>query len=402
MSNSTKACRPSGRHPGRHALRSSFFAWALTAAAAAASGTASAADYASTVLLSGLNSPRGLAFGPDGALWVAEAGLAATSGPSTTVRGERLIYNETGSVTRFFGGVQSRVFSGLPSLYNSSAQQAESGPHDIVFSASGAVSVLIGAGVDPTLRNTALAPGGQQLGRLVSLGGAVDVSGFEATANPGGGPLDSNPWNVARVPGATLVTDAGSNALLRIADGGGVSLVTTFASRDLGGQRPTESVPTGLAVGPDGAYYVGELTGFPFVTGSARVHRVLADGAQSVFASGFSMIIDIAFGSDSSLYVLEYDSNGALAPGNSGALWRVATDGTRSLVWQDGLVAPTGLAIGADGDLYVSNLGTSLGQGQVLRISPVPEGGTLVLMLSGLGTVLVVARRRRGVTVKQA
>jgi hypothetical protein len=58
------------------------------------------------------------------------------------------------------------------------------------------------------------------------------------------------------------------------------------------------------------------------------------------------MLTDIAFGADGSLYALEYDSNGLLAPGSGGALWKVAADGSRSLVFSDGLVSPTGLAIG--------------------------------------------------------
>jgi len=33
---------------------------------------------------------------------------------------------------------------------------------------------------------------------------------------------------------------------------------------------PRRLVPTSVAVGPDGAYYVGELTGFPVVPGAAN------------------------------------------------------------------------------------------------------------------------------------
>ena len=84
------------------------------------------------------------------------------------------------------------------------------------------------------------------------------------------------------------------------------------------------------------------------------------------------MLSDIAFGADGSLYALEYDSNGRLAPGSGGALWKVASDGSRSLVFNDGLVSPTGLAIGADG-FYVSNFGSSSGQGQVLLIAAIPS-----------------------------
>ena len=189
------------------------------------------------------------------------------------------------------------------------------------------------------------------------------------------------------------MTDAGGNSLLRVASDGTISTVASFASRALGGPAPTEPVPTGIAVGPDGAYYVSELTGFPFVPGAARIYRIAPGGTPTIFATGFTMLSDIAFGADGSLYALEYDSNGLLAPGSGGALWKVASDGSRSLVFNDGLVSPTGLAIGADG-FCVSNFGSSSGQGQVLLIAAISEPETYALMLLGLGAIGLVKRPR--------
>src|SRR3954454_7331688 len=76
---------------------------------------APAADV--SVVMSGLDNPRGLDFGPQGALYVAEAGRGGGPGaPSIAPRGTPLYYGETGAVSRLWNGQQERVASGLPSL----------------------------------------------------------------------------------------------------------------------------------------------------------------------------------------------------------------------------------------------------------------------------------------------
>jgi hypothetical protein len=275
-----------------------------------------ATDYASRVLIQDLHNPRQLAFAPDGSLYVTEAGIAAGSGPATIVRGEPFIYTDTGSVTRYAGGTATRFLTGLPSIYGSTSGDV-SGPNGIVAGPGGLLTIAIGAGINPLVRATDLAPVGMNLGRLQTPTGSVDVSAYEAANNPAGGPVDSNPWHVAAlIQGGYLVTDAGSNSLLKVGTDGAVSLIASFASRALGGPFPTEPVPTGIAVGPDGAYYVGELTGFPFVAGAARIYRIAPGEAPTIFATGFTMISDLAFAADGSLYALEYDSNGLLAAGS--------------------------------------------------------------------------------------
>jgi hypothetical protein len=87
-----------------------------------------------------------------------------------------------------------------------------------------------------------------------------------------------------------------------------------------------------------------------------------------VYASGFKTITDFAFAPDGGLYVLQF----ATAPvffGGPGALIRVAPGGARSTI-TTALLQPTGIVVGADGSVYVSNRGTSSGDGEVLRITP--------------------------------
>ena len=90
-----------------------------------------------------------------------------------------------------------------------------------------------------------------------------------------------------------------------------------------------QAVPTSVVRGPDGAYYVGTLTGFPFQPGAARVFRVVPGKAPKIYATGFTNIIDLAFGPDRKLYVLEIAHNGLLSGDPTGALIRVGHNGSR-------------------------------------------------------------------------
>jgi sugar lactone lactonase YvrE len=128
-----------------------------------------------------------------------------------------------------------------------------------------------------------------------------------------------------------------------------------------------ESVPDAVAFGPDGALYVGELTGFPFPVGAARVYRLVPGKAPTVFADGFTNIIDIAFDEDDTLYVLEIFHNGLLSGDPTGALIRVDANGGQEIVMSEGLITPGGLALRGD-NAYVTNCGTCVGGGEVLRI----------------------------------
>jgi hypothetical protein len=128
-------------------------------------------------------------------------------------------------------------------------------------------------------------------------------------------------------------------------------------------------VPTSIVEGPDGFYYVSQLTGFPFPVGAANVFRVNPrTGAFTIYARGFTNIMDLAFDRDGTLYVLEIDHDSLLGPGTDGAIFAVNRKGTRRVELPAGtLPLPGGIAVGRDG-LYVTTNATSAGGGQVVRI----------------------------------
>jgi sugar lactone lactonase YvrE len=369
-------------------------AFGLTVSAPVA--PAAAATFVGTVVASGLDNPRGLAFGPNGALYIAEGGTLSPSGPEAVIRGVSYRFGPTGSITRVANGVQSRIVTGLPSISQLNGMD-QTGPNDIVFGANGIGYVLVGLGADPALRSGAFAPGGIGLGSLWSFTDAgatsifADLSALEAS-NPAGGPIDSNPFRIVADGQGFVATDAGGNSLLSIGANGAVSLRATFDSRPT---AANDSVPTGVAIGPNGDTFVAELTGAPFPPGSARIFRVTPGGQASVAYSGFTNLIDIAFGADGTLYALELDTNGLAQPGGTGALIRIGADGNRETLFTQGLVAPTGLAIGSDNAFYVTNFSVVPGQGQVLRIAAVPEPATWAMMIMGFGAIGAGVRRQR-------
>jgi hypothetical protein len=164
----------------------------------------------------------------------------------------------------------------------------------------------------------------------------ADLLAYEEAHNPAGGVEESDPYGILRRGDSSIVTDAGANDLLKVTDRGRVSTLAVFPSRMVdfqGGEVPMDAVPTTVVRGPDGAYYVGQLTGFPFPLHGARVFRVVPGEKPTVWARGFTNIIDMAF-RNGKLYVLEIAHNSlATSATPFGALLRLNPDG-----FEDGAV----------------------------------------------------------------
>jgi hypothetical protein len=183
----------------------------------------------------------------------------------------------------------------------------------------------------------------------------ADLAAYEAKNNPDGGAIDSNPYSVADLGGGeAVVADAAGNALLKVSKQGKVKLIAVFPSElvstanaksiveeavsglvgepvtcdslppeapleaqevcDLPDMIPAESVPTSVAIGSNGDFYVGELKGFPAPIEESKVWRIRwnarnADCSRSPLCSvaydGFTSIVDLAT-DNGSLYVAEF------------------------------------------------------------------------------------------------
>ncbi len=334
------------------------------------------------VIASGLDNPRGIAIGPDRAIYVAEAGRGGNGKCITNGAGATVCFGRTGAITRITEGRAKRILDNLPSVAAGPGapvpgSQAD-GPHDIVFDRSGRGIATIGLGADPRLRG-ALGPGGGGLARLLRfrIGGgawfAENLGDFEEQNNPAGGTVDSNPFGIARLGSTVVVADAGANGVLQV-DDGSISSLAVFENRVVpgpgGAPIPMQPVPTSVAEGPDGALYVGQLTGFPFPAGGANVYRVTPGNVPEVYAAGFTNIIDIAFDREGALYVLQIARNGLLSGNPVGALIRVAPGGERTELFPGALISPGGMTIARDGTIYVSRFTMLPGVGDVVQIRP--------------------------------
>ena len=341
----------------------------------------------------GLSNPRGLAFGPGGKLYVAEAGRGGSGACIEGPEGDTSCYGATGAITRVNvrSGATRRIVTGLPSL---AAQTGETpgadatGPHDISFRGRKGY-FTVGLGADPALREQLGAAGPRFAGLYrIRRNGRVrrvaDLGAYEQASNPDDGQptaeVDSNPYSVdATGRKRILVTDAGGNTLLGVKRSGQVrtlavfpfemTLAPPFLELPEGTQIPYQPVPTGVVRAPGGAAYVGQLTGFPFPAGAANVFHVEAGGAPTVHASGFTNVVDVGRGRNGVVYVLQITTTGLAGPPSPGRLVRVAADGTQIELAAGDLENPTGLAVAPNGDLYVADRGGSPDNARIVRIA---------------------------------
>ncbi len=330
-----------------------------------------------TVVASGLNNPRGLAFGQGGALYVAEGGTggtASTVGQCTQVAPPIGPYTGgfTSSISRISRqGTRTVVASGLPSSQTAPPMIEVSGVADVTFGPGGTLFALIsGAGCSHGLKGTF-----NEIVRVHSDGSITTVANLSAflAAHP-----VANPDNDDFAPDGTWYSfvTAGSDfyavepnhqELDKITGDGHVSRIIDF-SRFFPGSTDWQG-PTAMT-SRRGSLYIGTLTEFPVKAGAAEVFKVNPRTGQfSVFASDLSTVLGLVFGRDGALYVLEMSAqNGGPAP-NTGEVVRIK--GSQRTLIASGLNFPTGMTLGPDGNLYVSNngFGAPAGAGQVVRIA---------------------------------
>jgi sugar lactone lactonase YvrE len=364
----------------------------LATGAAWAGGKTTATEVASSPAVAtvfvpgGLVNPRGLKFGPDGKLYVAEGGfpvnptVAAPAGQgglcSAGAHGPGDYFGSTtGSrISRIdsHGHVETFV-DGLPS---SQGGGLASGVADVAFVGNTLYAVLAGAGCShgvPSIPNGVIRVNRDRTWTLIA-----NLSVFQQNhpvAHPtdpisGDFEPDGTWYSIITVGDDLYAVEPNHGELDRITTSGNVTRVADISASQ------GHVVPTVAAYDGD-FFYVSNLGGFgPEDLNLQSVYRISHGGHVKVVATGLSKVLGIALDKRDHLYVLE-SSYSATNPGPdpaTGRLIRILPNGTQKVLIDGSsgiLSVPTGMTLGPDGALYISNIGFGappVGAGQIVRV----------------------------------
>ncbi len=191
-----------------------------------------------------------------------------------------------------------------------------------------------------------------------------------------------------------------------------------------------QSVPTGITVAPDGSLTLSEYSYYPYPEGKARIWSV--DGnltttgtgpsnsqtTGKVLQDGFTQLTGVVYDKEGNLFALQHvnqsewkaiEQGGKLIGDPSGSLIEIMKDGTRkTLLSGNGLQAASGLTLGPDGDIYISNNARFAGgKGSVIKFDPrakVPESSSVLglVAIGALGAGSMLKRKRKSLAKIQA
>jgi hypothetical protein len=325
-----------------------------------------------SVFSSGFNNPRGLKFGPDGMLYVAEAGTGgsgSTVGQCTQVVPPVGPYTGSatgGRISRVdSNGVRATVTDQLPSSNASELIGGDvEGVADVAFIGSTLYALVAGGGCS---HGVAGHPNGVY--RVSSDGSTslvADLGAFQQShpvARPSAEDFepDGTPYSMIAANGALYALEPNHGELDRVTTSGSVSRVVDISASQ------GHIVPTALA--RHGVFYVGNLNTFPIVPGSSKIMQITPSGQIHTVATGLSTVLGLVVDNRERIYALETTTTAGFPAPGAGAIVRIFQGRKDTIV--SGLDFPTGMTMGPDGALYVSANGfgpNAAGGGQVLRV----------------------------------
>jgi len=327
-----------------------------------------------SVFATGLDNPRGLKFGPDGNLYVAEGGQGGTD--STIGQCDQVVApvgpytsGKTAHISKInSNGVRTIVVDNLPSSQTSPASGSfVSGVGDVAFIGDTLYGLLAGAGCShgvPDVPNGVIRVNADGTWALVA-----DLSTFlkanpVANPNPGDFEPDGTWYSVVSFAGRLWAVEPNHGELDQVTPAGTVRRVVDISA------TYGHIVPTALS--QRGLFYIGNLSTFPLVEGVAQVLVATPSGhilPSKLTYKGLTGVLGLTWDHHGHLFALETSAPGFPSPG-TGRVLRLRRR-QRPEVIATGLTFPTAMTLGPDGALYVSNHGFGFppGAGEVVRIT---------------------------------
>jgi sugar lactone lactonase YvrE len=337
------------------------------------------------IVLNGLDNPRGVAFGPAGEFFVAEAGTGYAAVDPTKMTGKLTKYIDRNGDGDFEDEDEiERWFNHFPTYnaehFSGSIRDEVGGPGDLLLHLDGRLFLTVDGGFDKQALFE-ISPEGR-VGRTLA-----DRSNMNGIAFS----LDQE---------HIYIVESTFNRLAEVTLDGEWREIAVFPLLDSGQQ----AVPAGLAVDPrTGEVLVALFSGavvddetgeiILFVPGEAKVVRVNPEtGRFTDQIAGLTTAVDVVVDDTGNIFVVEltsafvepfprkFDFFDPDAPALHGGYRRFdgrvtlyPADGGPPRVLAKGLDAPTNITVGPDGALYVST-----GQGTPGRPIPGPNGPTRI------------------------
>jgi len=306
-----------------------------------------------TVFATGLRYPRGLKFGPDSRLYVAESGIGGDH------KTEKICAQDpnfgpfqsgpTSRVTSFdLHGNRTVVVDQLPSSVDIYGETF--GAADVAFLGNTLYIVTNGSGCSQAVEyaNNAIL----RLNRDGTLTPINDLSAWthnHQVANPPCCDYDAEGvwWTLNVRHGVFYTNNANTGDFLRVTPDGNTTRVIDMSATE------GHNVPT--AVAQNGNFYIANLGQFPITPGSSSLYKLLPNKRLTKLFDGLTAVIGMVF-ADGKLYALETSTAADNPEPGSGKIVRVSDSGELTDVLT-GLSFPTAITAGPDGALYVSEFG---------------------------------------------